>query len=82
MVVTVEGVITSIEQRTKETDGKVNKFTELLLAQKGEKVQIPVRLPGHVETLYSLYEVGNFTGNLLSWKTRDSIGMMVSIREE
>lgn len=82
MVVTVEGVITSIEQKSKETEGKVNKFTELLLAQKGEKVQIPVRLPGHVEAQYSLFEVANFTGNLLSWKTRDSIGMMVSVKDE
>lgn len=78
MNVSVEGVVTSIEQKTKDD----KKFTELLLAQKGEKQLIPVRLPGHVENDFSLYQIENFTGSLLTWKTRDGVGFMVSVRDD
>lgn len=84
MRVTVEGVITSIEQDVKRgSEGNPDKkITKLLLAQKGEKQQVEVRLPGHVEKEYDLFHVQAFNGRLLSWKTRDGVGMMVSIAEE
>lgn len=73
MRVSVEGVITSIE--IKEKDDKTN--TELLLAQQGEKTQVTVRIPGNVADMFSLFEVTNFTGRLMMWKTRDAVGSMV-----
>lgn len=75
--VTVSGIITSIEEKTK--DDKM--FTDILLAQKGEKVQVAVRVPGHAEKDYSLFEIATFEGRLLAWKTRDGVGMMVSVEE-
>lgn len=84
MIVTVEGVITSIEQDTRKgTEGNPDRhFTKILLAQKGEKVQTEVRIPGHVEEKYSIFEVAQFTGNLLAWRTRDGVGMMVNVDEQ
>lgn len=73
MVVTVEGIITSVEK--KEKDGKV--FTELLLAQKGEQNQVKVRLDGDQAQHYSEFERNSFMGRLMSWRTRDGVGMMV-----
>ncbi|MFD3274591.1 hypothetical protein ACE3MS_31345 [Paenibacillus dendritiformis] len=73
MVVTVEGIITSVEK--KEKDGKV--FTELLLAQKGEQNQVKVRLDGDQAQQYSEFERNSFMGRLMSWRTRDGVGMMV-----
>lgn len=73
MVVTVEGIITSVEK--KEKDGKV--FTELLLAQKGEQNQVKVRLDGDQAQQYSELERNSFMGRLMSWRTRDGVGMMV-----
>lgn len=78
MKVTVEGVITSIEQKSKED----KKFTEILLAQKGEKMQVTVRVPGHVEKNYSVFEVADFTGRLMMWKTRDAVGSMIMLDDE
>lgn len=73
MNVTVEGLITSVEPRTKND----KKFTELLLAQKGEKEQVTVRLDGHVEKNYELLQPAVFTGRLMIWKLREGIGSMV-----
>lgn len=78
MRVTVEGVITSIEQKVKED----KKYTELLLAQKGEKMQVPVRVPGHVADQYDLFQVEKFSGSLIAWKTRDGIGMLINVMDE
>lgn len=78
MKVTVEGIITSIEQKSKED----KKFTEILLAQKGEKVQIKVRIPGHVGQNYDEFEVAQFTGRLMLWKTRDAVDSMIMLDEE
>jgi len=78
MKVTVEGIITSIEQKSKDD----KKYTEVLMAQKGEKMQITVRIPGHVEKAYSLFEVAMFTGRLMMWKTRDAVGSMVMLDDE
>lgn len=75
MKVSVEGIITSIEEASKED----KKFTNLLLAQKGEKVQVAVRLPGHVGKDYSEFEIGSFSGRLLAWTQRDGVGMMVTV---
>lgn len=75
MRVSVEGVITSIEEASKED----KKFTNLLLAQKGEKVQVAVRLPGHVAKDYSEFEVQGFSGRLMAWTQRDGVGMMVRV---
>lgn len=84
MRVTVEGVITSIEQKSKtnEETKKVNQFTEVLLAQKGEKTLITIRIPGHVEHMYTQFEVADFSGRLMTWKTRDGIGSMVMIEDD
>ncbi|WP_459595080.1 hypothetical protein [Campylobacter jejuni] len=73
MMVTVEGHITSIENKTKED----KKFTELLLAQKGQKEQITVRLNGHVGDNYELFEVAEFKGRLMTWKQREGVGSMI-----
>lgn len=73
MQVTVEGVVTSIEQATKDE----KKFTVLMLAQKGEQQQVKVRLAGHCAANYSEFQVATITGRLMTWKTRDGVGMMV-----
>lgn len=78
MLVTVEGIVTSIEE--KEKDDK--KFTELMIAQKGERIQVLARIPGHVASQYSVFEVVNLNGRLITWKTRDGIGMMLMCDEE
>lgn len=83
MRVSVEGVITSIEEASKQDPTKgVQKFTNLLLAQKGEKVQVAVRLPGHVAKNYTEFEIGQFSGRLMAWSQRDGVGMMVTVPEE
>lgn len=73
MRVTVEGLITSIE--VGEKDGRPH--TNILLAQQGEKVQVPVRLSGDKSNLYAPLEIATFTGRLGTWKQRDGIGTMV-----
>lgn len=73
MVVTVEGIVTSVEK--KEKNGEF--FTELLLAQKGEQNQVRVRLSGDQTHQYSEFERSTISGRLMSWKTRDGVGMMV-----
>lgn len=78
MQVMVEGVITSIEQKTKEE----KKSTELLLAQKGEKVQVAVRLPGHQAANFEPFQIESFKGRLLQWRTRDGIGSMVVVGDD
>lgn len=78
MRVKVEGVITSIEQKTKGD----KKFTELLLAQQGMKEQVQVRLPGHVEKHFSLYQVLEVAGRLMIWTLREGTGNMVMVDEE
>ncbi|MNV55671.1 hypothetical protein D3C71_1479110 [compost metagenome] len=75
MVVTVEGHVTSIQEKTKDDKD----YTELMLAQQGEKEQIVVRLKKHVADEYSLFEIGNFTGRLMTWKQREGIGSMVMV---
>lgn len=75
MQVTVEGVITSIEEKTKDD----KKMTEVLLAQKGEKMQVAVRLPGHRANEFSPFQVESFKGRLMQWKTRDGVGSMVLV---
>lgn len=75
MKITIEGVITSIEEKEKED----KKYTDVLIAQKGEKMQVPVRLQGHVAERFDLYQVEAFTGRLLTWKARDGVGMMVTV---
>jgi hypothetical protein len=82
VIVTVEGVITSKEIITKETDKGPKISTELLLAQTGEKTLMPIRLEGDKVKNFELYKQGKFTGELLTWKTRDAVGMMVMIRHE
>lgn len=73
MKIAVEGVVTSIEVKTKGD----KPVTELLLAQQGEREQVKVRLEGNRSDDFSLYEVANFVGRLLIWKQRDSVGTMV-----
>lgn len=80
MIVTIEGVITSKELKTKVAENQqkiVN--TELLVAQPGEKVQAAVRLDGDVLDNYEIFEKIAITGQLLTWKTRDGVGMMVKV---
>lgn len=78
MIVTVEGHITSIEEKTKEE----KKMTELLIAQQGQREQIPVRLEGHVAKLFTLFETNKFTGRLMTWKQREGIGTMVLANDQ
>lgn len=75
MQVMVEGVITSIEEKSKEDKD----FTELLLAQKGEKVQVAVRIPGKHGNDFEPFQIESFKGRLMQWKTRDGIGSMVLV---
>lgn len=71
--VIVEGIITSIQHERK--DDKEN--TKIYLVQDGEREQVVVRMPGDQTNLYSLYEVQQFSGRLLSWKTREGVRSMV-----
>jgi hypothetical protein len=82
MIVTIEGVITSKELIKKDTENGPKISTELLLAQTGEKMQTPIRLQGDKRDQFELFEVNTFTGELLSWKTRDGIGNMIMVRDE
>jgi hypothetical protein len=84
MRVTIEGVITSIEEDVKQgQDGRPDrKITKLLLAQKGEKMQTEVRLPGHVGNGYSEFDQASFTGDLMAWKTRDGVGMLINVPDD
>lgn len=83
MKVTVEGVITSKEVKTKTgDDGKTRVSTELLLAQPGEKLQAAIRLQGDRTQDYELYVPAVFEGQLMSWKTRDGVGMMVMVQDD
>ncbi|WP_172200899.1 hypothetical protein [Saccharibacillus qingshengii] len=80
MIVTVDGTITSKELKKKEMDGgAIKTSTELLLAQPGEKTLITIRLEGDQVESYDLFTPETFTGQLLSWKTRDAVGMMVMV---
>lgn len=80
MVVTVEGLVTSIELVKKED----KKSTTLLLAQKGEREQVAVRLPGDQTAMYEELERNTFTGRLMAWTQgrNNQIGMMVMVEEE
>lgn len=75
MIVTVEGVITSIAKKQK--DDKVS--TELMLVQKGEKEQITVRLQDDVTDMFSEFERQTFTGRLMTWATRNGVGSMIMV---
>ncbi|MDQ0116833.1 hypothetical protein [Paenibacillus harenae] len=75
MIVTVEGVITSIA--TKEKDGKVS--TELMLVQKGEKEQVTIRLQDDVTEAFEEYQRETFTGRLMTWQTRNGVGSMIMV---
>lgn len=82
MIVTVEGVITSKNVVEKIKDDKKVISTELLLAQPGEKMQTPIRLQGDKTADYEIFKPVMFTGELLTWKTRDAVGMMVMVRDD
>lgn len=75
MIVTVEGHITSIEEKSKDE----KEFTELMLAQPGQKEQIVIRLKGFKADMYSLFEIAKFEGRLMTWKQREGIGSMVMV---
>ncbi|SFT00913.1 hypothetical protein [Paenibacillus sp. 453mf] len=75
MMVTVEGVITSVEEKTKDD----KPYTELLLAQKGEKMQVTVRVPGAKSNDYEPFQVETFQGRLMQWATRNGVGSMVMV---
>lgn len=77
-LVTVEGLITSVQRQKK--DDKVS--TLILLAQKGEREQIAVKLPGDQTAIYSELELNKFSGRLMLWKTRDGVGSMVLVQDE
>lgn len=80
MFVTVEGLITSIEVVKKED----KKFTTLLLAQKGEKEQVSVRLPGDQSKLYTELERNTFSGRLMTWTQgrNNQVGTMIMVPDE
>lgn len=80
MVVTVEGLITSIEVVKKDD----KKYTTLLLAQKGEKEQVTVRLSGDQSNLFTELERNTFTGRLMTWTQgrNNLVNSMVIVQEE
>lgn len=83
MKVSVEGVVTSKELKTKMgDDNKLRISTELLIAQPGEKVQATVRLEGNQVKDYEIFQPAVFTGSLMTWKTRDGVGMMIMVRDD
>lgn len=73
MIVTVEGLITSIKTERKDNKDQ----TTVYLVQEGEREQVVVRLPGDKSNLYTTLERCSFVGRLINWKTRDGIGSMV-----
>lgn len=75
MRVTVAGLLTSVEVKTKDQ----KKSTELLLAQQGEKEQVTVRLEGDLSKGYleNLLTQHTFTGRLMQWQSRNGVGSMV-----
>lgn len=75
MRVTVQGLLTSVEVKSKEN----KKSTELLLAQQGEKEQVVVRLEGDLSKGYqeNLLTPLEFSGRLMQWQTRNGVGSMV-----
>ncbi|MCY9708127.1 hypothetical protein M5X00_29395 [Paenibacillus alvei] len=75
MVVSVEGIITSLEK--KEKNEKV--FTEIMLAQRGVQEQVRVRLEGDQTGQYDDFERTSFTGRLMTWASRNGVGMMVLV---
>lgn len=75
MLVTVEGVVTSVER--KEKNNKV--YTEVFVAQRGEQEQVRVRLYGDHSQSYVEYEKNTFYGRLMLWRTRDGVGNMVLV---
>ena len=75
MQVVVEGAITSIEVKTKNDEP----ITELLLAQKGEREQVKVRLNGDRQDEFELFQVEAFSGRLMMWPQRNGIGSMVMV---
>lgn len=77
MLVEVEGVITSIEAKTKDD----KPYTEIMLAQKGVKEQVSVRLDGNRTNEFDVLEIGRFTGRLFTWKQREGIGSIIKVEE-
>ncbi|MEK5257660.1 hypothetical protein NST74_29880 [Paenibacillus sp. FSL F4-0125] len=73
MKVTIEGLITSVKEETKDS----KKFTNLLIMQRGERVQVQARLEGHVGDNFEEMEKIELKGRLQAWAQRDGIGMMV-----
>lgn len=73
MKVTVEGLVTSIAEKTKDE----KKYTELFLVQGGEREQVNVRLQGHIGERFEELEKVSFTGRLMTWRQREGIGSMV-----
>lgn len=65
MNVSVAGKVTACE--IVEKNNKV--FTKLLLLQEGQRKQVLVRIDGRRE--YDLFDDVEFTGRLVSWKTRE-----------
>lgn len=76
MKVKVEGCITSIEEKVKDE----KQFTDILIAQTGERIQVLVRLTGHCAENYDAFEVKEFLGKLMQWRTKEGpIGCMVMV---
>lgn len=78
MLVTVDGMITSIERDIKDN----KEFTKIMLAQKGQKEQVAVRVDGNVVDRFTPTEMATFTGRLFFWKQREGIGSMVQVVHE
>lgn len=80
MKVVVSGLVTSVQYEVKNE----KPHTTVLLAQKGQKQQVTVRLPGHVDEAAG-YELTNqeFEGRVMMWSLRDgSVGSMVMVDSE
>ncbi|NIK80609.1 hypothetical protein FHS15_005800 [Paenibacillus castaneae] len=82
MVVTVEGVVTSIGIKRTIRDNVEKISTELLLAQANQKEQVTIRLNGDVTSAYKLFTPELFTGRLMTWTTRNGVGSMIMVEDE
>lgn len=71
----LEGVVMEIMRKPNREETKIN--TNCLLYQQGEKNLITVRINDEIEKEIEVGSKVSFTGNVLSWKQRDGIGLML-----
>lgn len=78
MIVTVEGVVTSIGVAKKDE----KTITEILIAQQGEREQVKARYDGDRQSVTELFSPICVTGRLMMWKTRDGVGTLLLVNDD